>query len=52
MPTKKTTKKFQLLSKYDNYPTWDEKQNCPTNYNKSKTPSAEDKPHCLVSFST
>ena len=27
MTMKKTTKKFQLVSKYDNYPTWDEKQN-------------------------
>ena len=27
MTTKKTTKKFQLVSKYANYPTWDEKQN-------------------------
>ena len=27
MTTKFTTKKFQLLSKYANYPTWDEKQN-------------------------
>ena len=24
-----TTKKFQLVSKYANYPTWDEKQNAP-----------------------
>ena len=29
MTTKKTTKKFQLVSKYANYPTWDEKQNAP-----------------------
>ena len=27
MTTKKRTKKFQLVSKYANYPTWDEKQN-------------------------
>ena len=27
MTTKFTTKRFQLLSKYANYPTWDEKQN-------------------------
>ena len=27
MTTKITTKKFQLVSKYANYPTWDEKQN-------------------------
>ena len=30
MTTKKTTKKFQLVSKYANYPTWDEKQNAPS----------------------
>ena len=24
-----TMKKFQLVSKYANYPTWDEKQNAP-----------------------
>ena len=29
MTTKKRTKKFQLVSKYANYPTWDEKQNAP-----------------------
>ena len=29
MTTKITTKKFQLVSKYANYPTWDEKQNAP-----------------------
>ena len=29
MTTKNTTKKFQLVSKYANYPTWDEKQNAP-----------------------
>ena len=29
MTTKKTTKKFQLVSKYANYPTWNEKQNAP-----------------------
>ena len=29
MTTKKTTKKFQLVSKYANYSTWDEKQNAP-----------------------
>ena len=29
MTTKITTKKFQLVSKYANYPTWDEKQNTP-----------------------
>ena len=29
MTTKKTTKKFQLVSKYANYATWDEKQNAP-----------------------
>ena len=27
--TTKKTKKFQLVSKYANYPTWDEKQNAP-----------------------
>ena len=27
MTTKFTTKKFQLVSKYANYPTWDKKQN-------------------------
>ena len=32
MTTKKTTKKFQLVSKYANYPTWDEKQNAPFYY--------------------
>ena len=26
---KLTMKKFQLVSKYANYPTWDEKQNAP-----------------------
>ena len=25
-----TTKKFQLVSKYANYPAWDEKQNAPS----------------------
>ena len=29
MTTKKTTKKFQLVSKYANYLTWDERQNDP-----------------------
>ena len=29
MTTKITTKKFQLVSKYANYSTWDEKQNAP-----------------------
>ena len=29
MTTKKTTKKFQLVSKYANYLSWDEKQNAP-----------------------
>ena len=29
MTTKITTKKFQLVSKYANYTTWDEKQNAP-----------------------
>ena len=29
MTTKKTMKKFQLVSKYANYPTWDEKLNAP-----------------------
>ena len=29
MTTKKTTKKFQLVSKYANYLFWDEKQNAP-----------------------
>ena len=24
-----TTKKYQLVNKYANYPTWDEKQNAP-----------------------
>ena len=32
MTTKKTTKKFQLVSKYANYPTWDEKQNALPRY--------------------
>ena len=32
MTTKKTTKKFQLVSKYANYPTWDEQQNAPLIY--------------------
>ena len=32
MTMKKTTKKFQLVSKYDNYPTWDEKQNALPRY--------------------
>ena len=27
MTTKITTKKFHLVNKYANYPTWDEKQN-------------------------
>ena len=27
--TKFSTKKFHLVSKYVNYPTWDEKQNAP-----------------------
>ncbi len=27
---KLSTKKFQLVSKYANYPTWDEKQNAPS----------------------
>jgi len=27
---KLTMKKFHLVSKYANYPTWDEKQNAPT----------------------
>ena len=31
MTTKKTTKKFQLVSKYSNYLSWDEKQNAPKN---------------------
>ena len=35
MTTKKTTKKFQLVSKYANYPTWDEKQNAPQFYFKN-----------------
>ena len=26
---KNTMKKFHLVSKYANYPTWDEKQNAP-----------------------
>ena len=30
MTTKKTTKKFQLVSKYANYLSWDEKQNAPS----------------------
>ena len=29
MTMKLTMKKFQLVSKYANYPTWDEKQNAP-----------------------
>ena len=29
MTTKKTTKKFQLVSKYVNYFAWEEKQNTP-----------------------
>ena len=29
MTMKFTMKKFQLVSKYANYPTWDEKQNAP-----------------------
>ena len=29
MTTKIATKKFQLVSKYANYPAWDEKQNAP-----------------------
>ena len=29
MTTKITTKKLQLVGKYANYPTWDEKQNAP-----------------------
>jgi len=28
--TKFSTKKFHLVNKYTNYPTWDEKQNAPT----------------------
>ena len=35
MTTKKTTKKFQLVSKYANYPTWDEKQNAPKERSKN-----------------
>ena len=31
---KNTMKKFQLVSKYANYLTWDEKQNAPTNFMK------------------
>jgi hypothetical protein len=29
LSTKFSTKKFHLVSKYANYPTWDEKQNAP-----------------------
>ena len=29
MTMKLTMKKFHLVSKYANYPTWDEKQNAP-----------------------
>ena len=29
MTTKITTKKFRLVIKYANHPTWDEKQNAP-----------------------
>ena len=28
-----TMKKFQLVRKYANYPTWDEKQNAPFKWN-------------------
>ena len=31
LSTKFSTKKFYLVSKYANYPNWDEKQNAPTN---------------------
>ena len=31
--SKRTTKKFQLVGKYANYPTWDEKQSAPIIYN-------------------
>ena len=34
MTTKITTKKFQLVSKYGNYPTWDEKQNAPYKFRR------------------
>ena len=47
-----TTKKFQLVSKYSNYPTWDEKQNSPIYVKLFNKFSAEVKPHSLVSFST
>ena len=29
---KNTMKKFHLVSKYANYPTWDEKQNAPLHF--------------------
>ena len=32
MTMKLTMKKFHLVSKYANYPTWDEKQNAPTQF--------------------
>ncbi len=37
MTMKLTMKKFHLVSKYANYPTWDEKQNIPFKlYEKNK----------------
>jgi hypothetical protein len=38
MTTKITTKKYQLVSKYANYLTWDEKQNAPSKSCISKAP--------------
>ena len=35
---KNTMKKFHLVSKYANYPTWDEKQNAPSKVLNSKAP--------------
>ena len=32
-----TMKKFQLVSKYANYSTWDEKQNAPANQSSSNS---------------
>jgi len=35
LSTKFSTKKFHLVSKYANYPTWDEKQNAPSHVGNS-----------------
>ena len=35
MTMKLTTKKFHLVSKYANYPIWDDKQNIPLSFNCS-----------------